>query len=129
MSGIVLPPYALSLGIFVQSLEDGAPLLACDPVERVMGRPGFWHGGAISGMLEVAAVMAVRGHVDPGTRIKPVNVGVQFLRGAAMMRLHAQGRIVRAGRRLVNVTAEAWQEDRARLVATARMSVLLAPDQ
>lgn len=133
MSDIVLPPYALSLGIFIddlnggESLDGGAPVLACDPVERIMGRPGFWHGGALSGMLEVAAFAAVQAHVGQTVRPKPVNVAVQFLRGAGLARLHAQGRVVRAGRRLVSVTAEAWQDDRERLVATAQMSILLAP--
>ncbi len=129
--GIILPPYALSLGIFVERMEDGVPVLACDPKDRILGRPGFWHGGVLSGLLEMAAFAAVQalvGTIGAQSRpvLKPVNVSVNFMRGAGMQRLHAMGRVVRAGRRLVNVSAEAWQEDRQRLIASAQMNVLLA---
>ena len=61
-------------------------------------------------------------------RLKPVNVSVQFMRGAGPQRLFALGLVERAGRRMVNVTALAWQEDRARPVASAWMNVMLGAE-
>lgn len=124
---VTLPPYALSLGMFVDHLEGHAPVLACDPTDRIIGRAGFWHGGALSGLLEMAAFAAIRSELGiEGKRQKPVNVTVQFMRGASLQRTYAVGRIERAGRRLINISAEAWQENRDRLIASARMNVLLA---
>jgi acyl-coenzyme A thioesterase PaaI-like protein len=121
-----LPPYALGLGYEIDHMEGGLPVLACEFTRDLMGRPGFWHGGALGGMLEIAALGAVRTHLGAqGGRLKPVNVSIQFLRGGLAKRTYAVGHIVRAGRRLVNVTAEAWQEDRARLLATAQLQVMI----
>ncbi len=34
-----LPPYALAMGMTVERIEHGAPVLAFDFAERVVGRP------------------------------------------------------------------------------------------
>lgn len=124
-----LPPYALSLGIGVERIERGAPLLTLDFAEKVHGRPGFLHGGAIGGLLEMAAIAALRmALAERGAvpRLKPVNMTVEFLRGGIDRRTYALGRVTRAGRRIANVSAEAWQDDPARPIASAWMNVLLA---
>ena len=124
-----LPPYARTLGMEVVGLEDGTPLVAMAPDSRTLGRPGFVHGGALSGLLEMAAILAL--HAELGRRgevrrLKPVNISIEFLRGATIERCYALGRVTRAGRRIANVTAEAWQQDRAKPVAEAWMNILLA---
>lgn len=127
MSGLVLPPYALGLGCVIERSEAGVPVLACEFGPRTGGRPGFWHGGALSGLLEMAAVTAVQAALGlEMRRLKPVNVSVQFMRGGLEKRTFAIGRVIREGRRLVNVTAEAWQDDRAKPLATAQMHVMIA---
>ena len=55
-----LPPYALALGIAVERIDGGVPVLGLDFSEKVHGRPGFLHGGAIGGLLEMAAIVALR---------------------------------------------------------------------
>ena len=124
-----LPPYALALGIGVERIDGVAPLLTLDFSERVHGRPGFLHGGAIGGLLEMAAIAALRMALAQRgdlPRLKPVNVTVEFLRGGTEQPTYAIGRVTRAGRRIANVSAEAWQDDPARPIASAWMNVLLA---
>ena len=124
-----LPPYALSLGIGVERFAAGVPVLTLEFAEKVLGRPGFLHGGAIAGLLEMAAIAALRlALAERGAvpRLKPVNMTVEFLRGGTEQRTFALGRVTRAGRRIANVSAEAWQDDPARPIATAWMNVLLA---
>ena len=128
-----LPPYALALGIGVERIQGVAPVLAFDFSERVNGRPGFLHGGAIGGLLEMAAIAALRmalaqrGPDGAGLpRLKPVNLTVEFLRGGTGRRTYAMGRVTRAGRRIANISAEAWQDDPARPISSAWMNVLLA---
>lgn len=123
-----LPPYARSIGIGVASIEHGAPLLAMDFDPKVEGRPGFLHGGAIGGLLEMAAFTALRAELirrEVEATLKPVNVTVEFLRGGLPQRTFALGRVTRAGRRIANVSAEAWQDDPAKPIASAWMNVLL----
>ena len=126
-----LPPYARAIGIAVAAVDDGAPLLSLEFAPKVEGRPGFLHGGAIGGLLEMAAFSALRMALaarGSAPRLKPVNVTVEYLRGGIEQRTFARGKVTRAGRRIANVSAEAWQDDPAKPIATAWMNVLLADD-
>lgn len=126
-----LPPYARSLGMTATALVEGAPLIAMPFGERVHGRPGYFHGGALAGLLEIAGFAALRAELlrrGEGLRFKPINVNVEFLRGAAdAVPVVALGHVTRAGRRVANVSVQAWQEDRTRPVAEAWMNFLLSP--
>jgi uncharacterized protein (TIGR00369 family) len=129
VSVAALPPYALSLGMTVERLENGVPLIALEFDGKVEGRPGFLHGGAIGGLLEMAAIAALRAELlarNTQPQIKPVNVTVEYLRGGTRQRTFALGKVTRAGRRIANLSAEAWQDDPAKPIATAWMNVLLA---
>lgn len=125
-----LPPYAQSMGIRIDGMLDDAPLLAMDFSDRAMGRPGFLHGGAIAGMLEIAAIIALHAHLgeeDSQVRIKPVNISVEYLRGGITIETFARGQVIRAGRRIANVRAEAWQSDREKPLASCWMNFLIKP--
>ena len=127
-----LPPYAHALGIAMDHSEDGAPILYFDYSERVAGRPGFLHGGAMSGLMEMAAIAALRAELErrgEAMKLKPVNVAVEFMRGGTEQRTFACGSVTRAGRRVALVNAEAWQDDRSKPIALAQMKVLLSPDE
>ena len=121
-----LPPYAELLGLSVEPDED-APVLVMPFADAVMGRPGFLHGGAITGLLEVAAVAALTHALadEGGGRIKPVGVAVDFMRGGRDHPTRARGVVTRLGSRVANVDAVAWQDDSARPIARARMNYLL----
>lgn len=128
--GSTLPPYAIALGIHIDREEDGMPVLAVDFTDRMMGRPGFLHGGAMSGLMEMAAVAALRAEMErrgENMRLKPVNVQVEFMRGGTQQVTYALGNVTRAGRRVALVNAEAWQDDRKRPIALAQMKILLSP--
>lgn len=125
-----LPPYAIGLGIEASEAEHGPPVLHVDFRKRVMGRPGYLHGGALSGLMEMAGIAAVRAEVarrGDAVILKPVNIAVEFMRGGTEQRTFAVGRIVRSGRRVVVVAIEAWQDDRERPIALAQLKVLLSP--
>jgi len=123
-----LPPYADLLGLTIAGEEDGAPLLIMPWSTGVMGRPGFLHGGAIGGLLEMAALSALHAGFDGAERprIKPINVTVDYMRGGREAETFALGRITRLGSRVANLEASAWQEDRSKPIAVARMNVLLS---
>lgn len=127
-----LPPYAMALGIAQDQAEDGTPILYFDYSDRVAGRPGFLHGGAMSGLMEMAAIAALRAELErrgETMKLKPVNVAVEFMRGGTEQRTFASGSVTRAGRRVALVNAEAWQDDRSKPIALAQMKVLLSPDE
>ncbi len=128
---VILPPYAEGLRIVSAGEEDGVPLLMVDFSRRVMGRPGFIHGGALSGLLEMAGFAALRSELarrgEAERKLKPVNIAVEFMRGGTEQRTFAKGRIVRAGRRVAVIDCEAWQDDRTKSIALAQMKILISP--
>ena len=124
---IGLPPYAEILRVSVEA-EDGAPPVLLMPfADDVLGRPGFLHGGAISGLLEMAAIAALQHALEAegGGRIKPVNVTVDFMRGGRDKPTRAAGVVTRLGTRVANVEATAWQDERDKPIAAARMNYLI----
>lgn len=131
MPDTALTPYADSLGIFIHSEEDGAPVLACEFSGNVEGRPGHLHGGAISGLLETAGYAMLRHELSKqgrSHRLKPINITVQFLSAGKPKPSYAKARITKLGRRNANIAVEAWQDDRSRPIATAIMNILMAPE-
>jgi uncharacterized protein (TIGR00369 family) len=117
-------PYARTLGL-TQAKADGRIVVTMPPGDGVAGRPGFMHGGAIAGLLDYAAWVAMMDALDEGVRIKPVCITVDFMRGGKMAEARASASIVRMGRRIANVIATAWQEDEAKPIASARMTFLV----
>jgi uncharacterized protein (TIGR00369 family) len=130
-----LPPYARFLGISTRRSDDGELHFVMPFADVVLGRPGYVHGGALAGLLEFAAYGALYealGTDAPGSEsgaggvtIKPINVTVQYMRGAARHDTIAAATVTRLGNRVANVEAHAWQGDRARPVAAAQMNILL----
>lgn len=116
-----LPPYASMLGILRSDDRFTMPFGV-----HLIGSPGRLHGGAVAGLMEIAANVTVADAVgDPAAALKPVNVLVDYLREGAMEDTHAQAFIMRIGRRVANVRVEAWQGERTRLIAAARTNVLI----
>jgi uncharacterized protein (TIGR00369 family) len=119
-----LPPYAELLGLGTRRVE-GELLWLMPFREAVVGRPGFLHGGAIAGLLEFAALGSVYDALEPGASIRPINVSVDFLRGGVDHDTWAAAIVTRLGKRVANVEAHAWQQDRARPIAGARMNLMV----
>ncbi len=131
MSPVALLPYADFLGISVVGTRDGAPLLAMPFSEGLGGAPGMLHGGAIAGLLEIAAIAAIdatlEGGGDARAIFKPVTVTVDFMRPGLLVDTYACGQVVRVGGRIANVAVSAWQDDPDRTIAAARMNLAISP--
>ena len=121
-----LPPYAQALGLIVEPGET-APTYLMPFAHNVVGRPGFLHGGALGGLLEMAAIGALlQALAEEGdARIKPVNVTVDYMRGGRDKPTRARGTVSRLGNRIANVEAIAWQDEEDRPIAAARMNYLI----
>ncbi len=122
-----LPPYAQLLGLSTSRTEGGDLLWIMPFRDEVVGRPGYLHGGAIAGLLEFAALGTLYHALGDNATVavKPINVTVQFTRGGMEHETYAAATVTRLGKRVANVEAHAWQEDRTKPIASAQMNVLL----
>jgi uncharacterized protein (TIGR00369 family) len=121
-----LPPYAELLGLHEEPGVD-APTYVMPFGPGVIGRPGFLHGGALGGLLEMAAIGALKQALadESDCRVKPVNLTVDYMRGGRDKTTRARGSVTRLGTRIANVEAIAWQDDETRPIAGARMNYLI----
>ena len=94
--------------------------------EDVVGRPGFLHGGAIAGLLELAAFTTLsRALHEERVVMKPITVTVDYMRGGTERDTFASATVERLGTRIANVEAFAWQKDRESPIASGRLNFLL----
>jgi uncharacterized protein (TIGR00369 family) len=130
MSAVTLLPYADFLGIQVAGSRNGAPLLVMPFSEGLIGGPERLHGGAIAGLLEIAAIAAIDATLDDAEQaraiFKPITVTVDFMRPGLLADTYACGEVVRVGGRVANVAVTAWQDDAERVIAAARMNLAIS---
>jgi uncharacterized protein (TIGR00369 family) len=115
------------LGLTTRRSEAGELQWVMPFRDEVVGRPGYLHGGAIAGLLEFAALGAVHEQLgnEAGVALKPINVTVEFMRGGRAHETYATATVTRLGQRIANVEAHAWQDDRAKPIASAHMNLLV----
>lgn len=117
-------PYARTLGLTVDR-SGGRAVIMMPPGDGVSGRPGFLHGGAISGLLDYAAWVTVLDALDGEATIKPIGITVDFMRGGKLEPAYAAARVERLGRRVANVLTFAWQDDEDKPIASANLKFLV----
>jgi uncharacterized protein (TIGR00369 family) len=102
-------------------LEPGnaGPIAVLPFAERLIGNPVLpaLHGGVVASFLELAALARLG---SEGRRARTIDFTVDYLRSARPLTTYAEAHIVRLGRRAANLTVEAWQGERANLIAALR---------
>jgi uncharacterized protein (TIGR00369 family) len=122
-------PYAVFLGLGAR-VDDGEMTVTMRFGPHLVGNPRLpaLHGGTIGALLESAAIFELLWASETVVLPKTITFTVDYLRSAATVDTHARGVITRHGRRVANVRVEAWQEDRARPIATAHAHFLVMRD-
>ena len=121
-----IPPYAKLLKLEFREDDDGSQLVVMPYHDDVVGRPGFLHGGAIAGLLEIAAFSGLARQIgDDSVVMKPVTVTVDYMRPGLERETYAVAIVERLGASVANVDAFAWQEQRGQPIASARLNFTL----
>ncbi len=85
------------------------------------------HGGAIGAMLEMTSVIQLLFDTSCERLPKTIDISIDYLRSARPEDLYGRAIVTRQGRRVANVRAEIWQEEKAKPVAASHGHYLLAP--
>jgi uncharacterized protein (TIGR00369 family) len=102
-----LVPYARLLGIEFVSAERGAATFALEVREELTRMGGLLHGGAVASLLDTAAAFAVHTVLEPEKHTVTIDLTIHFLRPVTSGRLEARARVLREGRRVCIIVAEA----------------------
>lgn len=121
-------PYARFLGL-ESRLEEDVLTVVMPFADRLIGNPLLpaLHGGSTAALLELTAVAQVALAYPRLHLPRPINATVSYLRSGRPEAVHCRARILRAGRRVAHVTAEAWQDDPDQPIAGLTANFLL-PD-
>jgi uncharacterized protein (TIGR00369 family) len=122
-------PYAKWLGLSCRVEADELIVsMAFGP--HLVGNPALpaLHGGTLGALLESTAVFELLWKAESVVLPKTITITVDYLRSAATVLTHARGVITRHGRRVANVSVEAWQDDPKKPVATAHAHFLVMPE-
>lgn len=119
-------PYARLIGMEALSLGEEM-LFVLPAAESNIGNPTLpaLHGGCVGGFMENAALCHVIATTD-GERVpKVVDFSLDYLRAGRFRDTYASCKVVRQGRKVVNVAVTAWQTTYQEPIATARTHLLL----
>ena len=111
-------PFAKLLGIEVDSVEPGHAVLSMKLRDDLMRNNGIAHGGAIATLIDSAMAIAIMAQLEENERTVTVDLTIHYLRPISEGTARASARIVRAGRRVITVSAELFGDD-GKLAATA----------
>ena len=111
-------PFAKLLGIQLESVVSGHAVLVLPIREELKQNNAIVHGGAIASLIDSAMAFALIPLLTENERTTTVDLTIHYLRPLVEGVAKASARVVRAGRRIVVVSAEVL-DDQERLAATA----------
>jgi uncharacterized protein (TIGR00369 family) len=116
-------PFLKFLGVEVESVGPGSATLLLPVREELMRNDGFIHGGAIASVIDSAFAFAIIPLLSDNERTVTIDMTIHYLRPVCGGVAKTVARVVRAGRRVITVSAELFDEN-GKLAATALSTYL-----
>ena len=106
-------PYARFLGVRAE-LKGDELTLVLPFKDHLVGNPLLpaLHGGVVGALMELTAITQLAIASKSERFAKTIDIGVDYLRSGRPTDTYARARVIKIGRRIANVQAEAWQNER-----------------
>ena len=117
-------PFVTHLGLTTEALGEGTARLSMPLPKHFTNSLGTAHGGVIMSLLDVALCTAARTLHPESVGVITINMSTSFIGAGGGAKLLADARVMKDGRSLSFVEAEAKNEDGtlvAKAVATVRV--------
>jgi uncharacterized protein (TIGR00369 family) len=117
-------PFLSHLKILTEALGEGTAQLSMPIEPHLTNSLGTAHGGVIMSLLDVALCTAARTLHPESIGVITIDLSTSFIGGATGKKLLAEARVMRDGRSMSFVEAEARNEDGslvAKAIATVRV--------
>ncbi len=111
-------PYVALLGMELVDISIGEAILKLKMHDQLRQPHGVLHGGATASLIDTATAFAVVSHLADGEKASTVDLTVHYLRPVAEGEIICTARVLRAGKRLLTVSAEVINGEE-KLIATA----------
>ena len=116
-------PFAKLLGIELELSEPGHAVLSMPIRHEIKQNHGVAHGGSIAAVIDSAMAIAIMPLLAENERTTTVDLTIHYLRPLTEGTARASARVVRAGKRVITVSAELF-DDQEKLAATALSTYL-----
>lgn len=111
-------PYLKLLGIELEDIAEDKVVMSLEMHEKLKQPYGLLHGGATASLIDTATAFAVITALAEGENATTVDLTVQYLRPVTEGKIVCTAKVVRAGKRLIFLSAEVVNEQ-GKLTATA----------
>lgn len=98
-------PYVQFLDIKLEEIAIGTATLSLEIADHLKRNNGIAHGGAIASLIDTATAFATLSVLKPNQHSTTVDLMIHFLRPLNGGKATASAEVVRAGRRLIVVSA------------------------
>lgn len=117
-SALARIPYAAFLGVRAE-LKGDELTLVLPYQDHLIGNPLLpaLHGGVVGALMELTALTQLAIASNSEKFPKTIDIGIDYLRSGRPLDTFARARVVKIGRRIANVQAEAWQRQRGQPIA------------
>jgi uncharacterized protein (TIGR00369 family) len=117
-------PFLQHLRIYTEALDKGTARISVPVEQHLTNSLGSVHGGVIMSLLDVALCTAARTLHPESLGVITISMSTSFIDAGSGARLYADARVLKDGRSMSFVEAEAKNEDGtlvAKAVATVRV--------
>ena len=111
-------PFASLLGIEIDSVEPGHAVLSMQIRNDLKQNHGVAHGGSVAALIDSAMAVAIMPMLSENERTTTVDLTIHYLRPLTHGTARVSARVVRAGKRVITVSAELFDDD-GKLASTA----------
>lgn len=111
-------PYAKLLGIKLEHVAMGTATLLMPVRKDLTQNHGVVHGGAVASLIDSATAFAIIPLLGAKEGATTVDLTISYLRPVRSGQMKAVAKVIRAGRRVISVSAEVFDSDET-LTATA----------
>jgi uncharacterized protein (TIGR00369 family) len=122
-------PYATFLGVRAE-LKGDELTLVLPFSDHLVGNPLLpaLHGGVVGALMELTAITQLAIASKSAVFRKTIDVGFDYLRSGKPVDTFARAKVIKIGRRIANVQAEAWQGERGQPIAAMHGHFLVGED-
>jgi uncharacterized protein (TIGR00369 family) len=121
-------PFAQFLGIELVSASRGSATMRLAIRPELTQNYGLLHGGAMASLIDTATAFAIVSQLKERESFTTVDLTINYLRPISKGTASCQARVVRAGRRLLTLSAEV-HDDEGNLAAIALSTYIKLRDK
>lgn len=110
-------PFAKLIGMRLVEIRPNEAVIEIDMRDDLKQPSGVLHGGVTATLIDTAMAFAVRTHLDPSEFTATIDLTVHYMRPHTTGKVTCTARVVRAGKRVFTVSADATNEE-GKLIAT-----------